>query len=807
MPPPSPVGIARGYEVRRRLVEVSVLLHPHITFDGRLRAAMDRGDWRLSLQVDHLIRKKQGRRAVAQSLVEGRAQLFLDLSYEILQKRAWGTSDHLQTRFRPAPTLVVGDDFGRRLHKTMTSLAHRSGKTPSALFITHVTIENPEPVISGAFGDVIKGTLHGQEVALKRMRHYQRQSKEERESLLKDLCKEVLIWSHLEHQNILPLYGIDRDSFASSSSLCLVSPWMEFGDITDFLKTTEVTKRDEVIERLIKEIFLGLFYLHDQNIVHGDLRPPNILIDREQHVRIADFGLAYFADSTQSSVSAPDAGPRSPERCCVDDIFGDDYKYMPSKETDVFALGTVYYEIRTGGQPFKTLQKLRSLKTRNFSVIPLFSTLPRKASLIISQCWEWAPRQRPTIAELLELYDRKPVEDGSEFWSEDLEKVFVEGLREYWESPWATYSRGRSRWRNQFLVDHLKKFGIERSKKQVASHIQVLRDMWRGEPATPDPPESSSRYDSLDELSSSSASSTPDSMTPDFTQMHSSAVPMNYLSPTGSNMGLASLDLGPFSSSPPAHLQAGVKLEPLHATPGLYNLPPIAQSAFPESVDLGTSCSLPPPLPRHRVTKLSLWTDGMVLFEVDVDRLALTGPHRPDHTSVLIRIKLSISSIDDIHSSPNLHGFQGCMTFSEPWNSDAKCITKSCVGPACMSTEIGSLEATNSPAALSNTAWMSQGYSTALPDSCLTRCKWLETSQDTITQQIVFNGIVEAAFVFHLERTMASSSPPSVELVGYSNATIREAAPALHNNLRYCSGPLLTPETCPTPIFQRQWSL
>lgn len=44
---------------------------------------MDRGDWRLSLQVDHLIRKKQGRRAVAQSLVEGRAQLFLDLSYEV----------------------------------------------------------------------------------------------------------------------------------------------------------------------------------------------------------------------------------------------------------------------------------------------------------------------------------------------------------------------------------------------------------------------------------------------------------------------------------------------------------------------------------------------------------------------------------------------------------------------------------------------------------------------------------------------------------------------------------------------------
>jgi hypothetical protein len=56
------------------------------------------------------------------------------------------------------------------------------------------------------------------------------------------------------------------------------------------------------------------------------------------------------------------------------------------------------------------------------------------------------------------------------------------GLREYWQSPWATFSRGRSRWRNQFLVDYLQKQGITRTKKQVASHIQVLRNMWKGEP-------------------------------------------------------------------------------------------------------------------------------------------------------------------------------------------------------------------------------------------------------------------------------------------------------------------------------------
>ena len=74
----------------------------------------------------------------------------------------------------------------------------------------------------------------------------------------------------------------------------------------------------------------------------------------------------------------------------------------------------------------------------------------------------------------------KLLKDGTEVWSEDVEKVFVEGtsqpapcaraassnfvswlgLKQYWESPWATYSRGRSRWRNQFLVEHLKKNGV-----------------------------------------------------------------------------------------------------------------------------------------------------------------------------------------------------------------------------------------------------------------------------------------------------------------------------------------------------------
>lgn len=91
-------------------------------------------------------------------------------------------------------------------------------------------------------------------------------------------------------------------------------------------------------------------------------------------------------------------------------------------------------------------------------------------------------RERDGMSLTPQRKHRKLLKDGSsEVWPEEIERIFVQGLREYWESPWATYSRGRSRWRNQFLVEFLQRAGIDRSKKQVASHIQVLRNMWKGE--------------------------------------------------------------------------------------------------------------------------------------------------------------------------------------------------------------------------------------------------------------------------------------------------------------------------------------
>ncbi len=89
---------------------------------------------------------------------------------------------------------------------------------------------------------------------------------------------------HLQHSNISELLGVDHNTFPGS--VCLVSAWMQYGNIHNFIEKhgfalSEVHRF--VSEQLLPtylsfnvsqfmEISSGLCYLHEQNVVHGDLR-------------------------------------------------------------------------------------------------------------------------------------------------------------------------------------------------------------------------------------------------------------------------------------------------------------------------------------------------------------------------------------------------------------------------------------------------------------------------------------------------------------------------------------------------------
>ncbi|KAI0934377.1 hypothetical protein AcW1_005919 [Taiwanofungus camphoratus] len=455
----------------------------------------------------------------------------------------------------------------------------------------------------------------------------------------------------------------------------------------------------------------------------------------------------------------------------------------------------------------------------------------------------------------------KLLKDGSEVWSQEVEKIFVEGLRKYWQSPWATYSRGRSRWRNQFLVDHLKRAGIERSKKQVASHIQVLRNMWRGEPEfhlvaggeelfqengllaspkrkanteSPEPPPPSN-LDPPDAYPQYS----PSSSTPDFSALE---FPIEICSPTSGTQltpppmmhfgdpsidengaSLSSMHDSAFATITPSSARARarppVKLEPLAMDPGLFTLP---QNPFPDATDFAyasPSSSAP-----NRVCGVSFWADAMLPSTIDVDRLtsasivSSASQQQLSPFRILLRLNLSISP-SDIRSPPNVQGFNGAVSFAAQWASSAKCHTKTWTGKACISHEVGLLDQLSPPQLHPGLGCDGSSPSMViayLPDSALSRCRWLDTIQ-TITQQIVVDNEVLAVLIYTLDRTASVGSTPTVELVGFhkypwrmpspqpfssspSISPISPTFPPSYSPPGYSAAPVSSPQT---PLFAR----
>ncbi|GIL14018.1 MAG: hypothetical protein BroJett038_27380 [Chloroflexota bacterium] len=147
--------------------------------------------------------------------------------------------------------------------------------------------------------------------------------------------------ARLQHPHILPLY----DYGVQDDILYLVTAYVEGGSLNERIHRGKMPPGEAA--RLLRQMASALDFAHRQGIIHRDIKPDNVLVDREGHVLLADFGIAKLAEGearltvTGGLVGTP--AYMSPEQGRGETVTG---------SADIYSLGVVVYEMLTGKQPF-----------------------------------------------------------------------------------------------------------------------------------------------------------------------------------------------------------------------------------------------------------------------------------------------------------------------------------------------------------------------------------------------------------------------------------------------------------------------
>jgi len=184
------------------------------------------------------------------------------------------------------------------------------------------------------------------------------------ETYFEDIKREIAIMKKLLHPNVLRLFEVLDDP--KVNKLYLILEYMSKGDLINYLKEKEelynnsntnnkpnknskalkVTLNDMELWNIFRQVVSGLRYLHYQNIVHGDIKPQNLLVGNDGIVKIADFGISKMLHTPNDKLNDAAGTPAfmSPELCSGEIFSG--------QLADVWALGATMYMLKFGHPPF-----------------------------------------------------------------------------------------------------------------------------------------------------------------------------------------------------------------------------------------------------------------------------------------------------------------------------------------------------------------------------------------------------------------------------------------------------------------------
>ena len=152
------------------------------------------------------------------------------------------------------------------------------------------------------------------------------------------VVQEMQILSYIKHPCIVNIHY----AFQDFDYIYLVSEYAPGGDLYHALKKTNFTENQSKF--LISCLLLGLDYIHSKGIIHKDIKPSNLLFDRQGYLKLGDFGVAEVLKLDNNLELSGTVGYKAPEVTCSQN-------HGPA--VDYFSIGIILYELMFHQQPYK----------------------------------------------------------------------------------------------------------------------------------------------------------------------------------------------------------------------------------------------------------------------------------------------------------------------------------------------------------------------------------------------------------------------------------------------------------------------
>ena len=240
---------------------------------------------------------------------------------------------------------------------------------------------------SGGMGDVYKAHDRRLDriVAIKVLKS----EYNEDENFIRKFRRESLAAASISHPNIVSIYDVGMETVAGEDVYYIVMEYIDGKTLKELIKEEGMLSQNQALNYLI-QIAEALKIAHNKNIIHRDIKSQNIMVTRDNRVKVTDFGIARMAGNATMTVTNAVMGSVhyfSPEQARGQKV---------DARSDIYSMGIVLFEMLTGDVPFDSENPITVALMHVQNDIPMPSERNPRVGPEVDQVFKHMTEKKPS---------------------------------------------------------------------------------------------------------------------------------------------------------------------------------------------------------------------------------------------------------------------------------------------------------------------------------------------------------------------------------------------------------------------------